>query len=323
MNQSPAESVDEGSLDAAVISKVWPYFHDVQLAGTRRLKGRSHRVYECTDARGGAVVVRLSAPHRARFGIEASLVQRCRDAGVPVPAIRYVGNQESAYGPVSIMVQDKVAGETLREHATRVGPERARDVVRQAGEILAEIHQVNTTEFGSVDANLHGTDSKFGDWFIDRLEAKLNEARRIEPTSGRLLDRAMALMRIHRAMLDDCSPKLLHGDYSPDNLIVEDGCIAAVIDWEAAKSGPPEMDIGWWDCFFESPLTQASELISGYERRIKFEPERLLTLRHLAVLRIMIGHFSWTLSVGDPEGIKHAAERIELEVDTADSWAHA
>ncbi|MEV6948321.1 phosphotransferase [Streptomyces sp. NPDC051172] len=323
MNQSPAEPVDERSLDAAVISKVWPCFHDVQLAGTRRLKGRSHRVYECTDTRGGAVVVRLSAPQRARFSIEASLVQRCRDAGIPVPAIRYVGHEDAVDGPVAIMVQDKVAGETLREHAKRVGPESARDVVRQAGQILAGIHQLNTTGFGSVDASLHGTDSKFSDWFIGRLEGKLNEARRIDPASGRLLDRAVALMRIHRAMLDDCSPKLLHGDFSPDNLIVEDGNIAAVIDWEAAKSGPPEMDIGWWDCFFESPLTPASELISGYEQRIKFEPERLLTLRHLAVLRIMIGHFSWTLSVGDPEGIKHAAERIELEVDTADSWAHA
>ncbi|MGW1053493.1 phosphotransferase family protein [Streptomyces sp. NPDC002521] len=321
MNQLPAEPVDERSLDAAVISKVWPHFHDVELASTRRLKGRSHRVYECTDARGDAVVARLSAPERARFDIEASLVQRCRDAGIPVPAIRYVGSEDAVDGPVSIMVQDRVEGETLREHAKRVGPEVARDAVQHAGTVLARIHQLNTTGFGSVDAGLHGTDSKFGDWFIDGLEGKLDDARRIEPTCDRILDRAMALMHTHRAMLDECSPGLLHGDFSPDNVIVESGRVAAVIDWEAAKSGPPEMDIGWWDCFFDSPLTQASELISGYERRSKFDPKRLTVLRHLAVLRIMIGHFSWTLSVGDPDGIKHAAERIALEVDTADSWA--
>ncbi|WP_411130401.1 phosphotransferase family protein, partial [Streptomyces sp. x-19] len=189
--------------------------------------------------------------------------------------------------------------------------------------LLARIHQLNTTGFGSVDATLHGTDAKFGDWFIDGLERKLDDARRIEPASDRVLDMAMALMHTHRSMLDDCSPSLLHGDFSPDNVIVESGSIAAVIDWEAAKSGPPEMDIGWWDCFFDSPLTQASELISGYERQSKFDPERLATLRHLAVLRIMIGHFSWTLSVGDPEGIKQAAERIVLEVDTAHAWGGA
>lgn len=323
MNQSPAEPVDERSLDVAVISETWPRFHDAELVGTRRLKGRSHRVYECTDARGGAVVIRLSAPQRARFNTEASLVQRCREAGIAVPAIRYVGSEDAGGGPVAVMVQDRVEGETLREHAKRVGPEGARDAMRQAGEVLARIHQLNTTGFGSVDASFHGTDSKFSDWFINGLEGKLDEARRIEPASDRILDRAMALMRIHRAMLDDCSPKLLHGDYSPDNIIVDAGTIAAVIDWEAAKSGPSEMDIGWWDCFFDSPLTPASELISGYEQRVKFEPERLMTLRHLTVLRIMIGHFSWTLSVGDPEGIKHAAERIGREVDTADSWAHA
>ncbi|WP_093648764.1 phosphotransferase family protein [Streptomyces sp. 2314.4] len=320
MNQSPA---DERSLDGAVISKVWPQFRDVELASTRRLKGRSHRVYECTDARGGAVVVRLAAPQRARFNIEASLVQQCIDAGIPVPAIRYVGSEDVVDGTVAIMVQDRVVGETLREHAERVGPQRARAAVRQAGEVLSRIHQLDTTGFGSVDAALHGTDAKFGEWFIDGLEEKLADARRIEPASDRVLDRAMGLMHAHRAMLDDCEPNLLHGDFSPDNIIVDGGSIAAVLDWEAAKSGPPEMDIGWWDCFFDSLLTPVGELISGYERRSRFDPKRLAALRHLAVLRIMIGHFSWTLSVGDPEGVKHATERIALEVDTAHAWGGA
>ncbi|WP_172387247.1 phosphotransferase family protein [Streptomyces sp. MNP-20] len=321
MKQSPAEGpVDERSLDAAVINRVWPRFHDVEITGTRRLKGRSHRVYECTDARGGAVVARLAAPQRARFDIEAALVQRCINAGIPVPAIRYVGVEDALDETVSIMVQDRVAGETLREHAKRVGPEDATAAVQQAGEVLARIHQLTTTGFGSVDASLHGPDAKFGDWFIDGLKAKLADARRIEPSTERVLDTAMDLIHGHRAVLDDCNPGLLHGDFSPDNVIIENGDVAAVIDWEAAKSGPPEMDIGWWDCFFDSPLTPTGELLSGYERRSRFDPKRLATLRHLAVLRIMIGHFSWTLSVGDPEGIKHAAERITLEVDTADSW---
>jgi hypothetical protein len=45
--------------------------------------------------------------------------------------------------------------------------------------------------------------------------------------------------------------------------VLSDGCITAIVDWEAAKSGPPELNIGWWDCLFDVRRTRASRLIDG------------------------------------------------------------
>lgn len=45
----------------------------------------------------------------------------------------------------------------------------------------------------------------------------------------------------HRDFLDTGGPGLVHGDFRPENLLVDaEGRLTAVIDWEAAKSGPHE-----------------------------------------------------------------------------------
>ena len=71
----------------------------------------------------------------------------------------------------------------------------------------------------------------------------------------------------------------------PHNILVgDDGRVCGVLDWEAAKSGPPAFDFGWWDWY-------------GRHRSTPWPTERLLErygdvpddtdeLRRLVVLRI-------------------------------------
>jgi aminoglycoside phosphotransferase (APT) family kinase protein len=39
------------------------------------------------------------------------------------------------------------------------------------------------------------------------------------------------------------SPKLLHGDFWPENLLWQQGAVAAVVDWEDAALGDPLSDV--------------------------------------------------------------------------------
>lgn len=39
---------------------------------------------------------------------------------------------------------------------------------------------------------------------------------------------------------------LVHGDYRPANMLVQDGRISAVLDWEFAHAGDPAEDLGWY-----------------------------------------------------------------------------
>ena len=46
------------------------------------------------------------------------------------------------------------------------------------------------------------------------------------------------------ARTGDDPAHLVHGDYNPTNILIRDGSVAAVLDWEYAHSGGPWGDIG-------------------------------------------------------------------------------
>ncbi|MBS2552422.1 phosphotransferase [Catenulispora sp. NL8] len=308
--------------DVEAVVRAWTEGGGGGVVSVRRLSGRSHRVYEFCDLGQDAYIARLAAPGRCRFDIEAAVISRCAAEGVPVPAVLSVGPAASPAGDV-VMIQKKAEGLPLREAAESVDDRRAAELVRRAGEVLAGIHQVATTGFGPLSDESRGPADSLGVWFVDGLADKLGKARQISPEAARLFDDAFTVLAGHRALLDACPSGLLHGDFSPDNVLVDGDRVTAVLDWEAVKSGPPALDIGWWDCFFESPRMPTSDLIQGYGRVHRLDLTTLTALRHLCVLRVMIGHLSWTQSVGDRRGIALAVRRISAELESVGSWSVA
>jgi aminoglycoside phosphotransferase (APT) family kinase protein len=289
----------------------------------RRLSGRSHRVYECTRPDGAAWIMRLADPGRSRFTVESKVIEHCAAKGIPVPTIAYTGTEEADGTLIAVMAQVKAKGITITQLAERAGAGPARRLVRQAGELLAGIHEIVTSGYGPVDGELAGPAPTFADWFVDGLADKAGAALRIARDARPLIEQASHLLTAHRAILDTCQPSLAHGDYSPDNILSDGQAITAVIDWESAKSGPPGLDIGWWDCFFDSELLPAQLLVAGFQQVRPLDEPSLSALRHLCVLRVMIGHFSWTMSVHDHAGVATAAERIREEVESAKTWSLA
>lgn len=309
--------------DRIVLERVWKACAAGSLGRVRRLSGNSHRTYRCSSDRGESLIVRLTDPAKSRFALETEVLGRVAATGmVNVPAIRYTGLEAGLDTEVAVMVQDDLPGVALRDFAA--DRDEAHAAVERAGEALAAIHAVETEDFGPLVPGLRGSHARLGEWFIDLLAAKVNAARQIDPASGALLDDAFDRLSAHRPVLDAVEPGLVHGDFSPANLLVdESGMITGVIDWESAKSGPPEMDIGWWDCFFDTPKTPAARLLAGHERHAAFDPARLAALRHLTVIRVMIGHFTWTLTIGDRAGIRTAADRLRAELANAAAWSLA
>jgi hypothetical protein len=62
----------------------------------------------------------------------------------------------------------------------------------------------------------------------------------------------------------EVSPVLLWGDAGPHNLLVHDGRISALLDWELAHLGHPLEDLGaaQWACF---GVLDADAILAGYE----------------------------------------------------------
>jgi aminoglycoside phosphotransferase (APT) family kinase protein len=222
--------------DQALLERVWRACASGSLDRARRLSGNSHRTYLCAGRRGASLIVRLADPARARFALETELLRRVAATGaVNVPAIRYTGIEEGPDAEAAVMVQEHLPGVALRDFAAARGIAAAHAAVEGAGEALAAIHAVATEDFGSLASGLRGSHARLGYWFIDLLAPKVAAARGIDAASSALLDQAFDLLSAHRPVLDAAEPGLVHGDFSPANLLVDDtGTLTGVIDWEAA-----------------------------------------------------------------------------------------
>lgn len=317
----------EGADESDIIGRMWRRFGAGSLQQVHRLAGRSRRTFACTGDGGEQLIIRLADPEGSRFELETMVLDQVARAGIRVPEVLYTGVEATPTGtPTTVMVQERLSGVTLGTYAAEHSADEAYLALAHAGEILHQIHGVPAGGFGPLNdrflPSLCGNEQRLGDWFIDALTPKIDAARTIAPEARPLLDHSFALLANHRPTFDASATGLLHGDFSPSNVLVDArGRVTGILDWEAVKSGPPEIDIGWWDCFFNTPELRTTALIDGYERHGNFDPDRLAALRHLVVIRVMIGHFTWTLSVGDHSGVRTAIDRLRIEVGGANAWS--
>jgi aminoglycoside phosphotransferase (APT) family kinase protein len=106
-------------------------------------------------------------------------------------------------------------------------------------------------------AKLHAVDWRDGFAFLDRpdrgtpgLEQYIGYLMEWHRATGRgrpmpITDTAVAWLRDNRPT--DAEVCVLWGDPTPSNVMWRpDGSVAALIDWELAALGPPELDMAWW-----------------------------------------------------------------------------
>lgn len=62
----------------------------------------------------------------------------------------------------------------------------------------------------------------------------------------------------------DAATRLVHGDFNPTNILIQDGQVSGVLDWDYCHSGTPYMDIG--NLLRHTPLNQHLQIKAGLER---------------------------------------------------------
>jgi Ser/Thr protein kinase RdoA (MazF antagonist) len=95
------------------------------------------------------------------------------------------------------------------------------------------------TESGSIEAFDFGGVRGF-------IEHSLEKPKVIE-LLGQERKRALLMMLSKKSQMlaeIDAETCLVHGDFNPTNILIHDGQLSGVIDWEYALSGTPFMDIG-------------------------------------------------------------------------------
>lgn len=170
-------------------------------------------------ARQHGAIDRAGNPHIARD--EHRLLTIACSHGLAVPKPYFVDEScELFTDPVVVIAF--IEGETVFEPVERAG------YLSQMAAELARIHGVPASAelsflpeqgrgFGERPATLDESMSE------GRIREALERARPVEPVNP---------------------ATLLHGDFWPGNILWRDGELAAVIDWEDAKTGDPLSDLG-------------------------------------------------------------------------------
>lgn len=165
------------------------------------------------------------------LSLEAKVMERAAQAGVPVPRVRTVLRPELGLRDGYIM--DWVAGETLPSRVMR-RPDFAaarQGFAEQAGTILALLHRSSTDGLDLPAAS------------PSNLVGKLDALYRASSNRRPVFDLALHWLEAHIPPPSEVC--LVHGDFRNGNLMFGPDGIRAVLDWELAHLGHPVEDVAW------------------------------------------------------------------------------
>jgi aminoglycoside phosphotransferase (APT) family kinase protein len=100
-----------------------------------------------------------------------------------------------------------------------------------------------------------------------------------------IMDAALAYLHAHAP--EEVEPRVLWGDTGPRNMLfADDLSVAAVLDWENAMLGPPEVDLGWWimmENFWSTAMgfERASGLFTPEETVARYEDQIGRRVEHI------------------------------------------
>ena len=163
---------------------------------------------------------------------EAAAIRAAGAVGVPVPEVHHSSRGDDVV-PAPYVVTSFVEGESLPRRILRTfAGEDGHDgeaFATQLGDIAARIHTAQVPD-GLFDVR---TD-ELAEW-RSQFDAYGVDSPAFELAFSHLADAAPPASE----------PTFVHGDLRMGNLMVRDGRVEAVLDWELAHIGDPASDLGW------------------------------------------------------------------------------
>jgi aminoglycoside phosphotransferase (APT) family kinase protein len=273
-----AEQPDAGAVREALADALGSDPGPVEL---QRVPGGASRETYLIEAPAGGWMLRRDPPGAQSFvslQVEFGVVQAALAAGVPVPAPLLFEPRGGRFGSAGYLM-DRVEGTSVAPRILRrdrYAAARGR-LVGELASALARIHSIDVEDVAGVARSAD-------DPALAACELWEGELDRIgEPLPA--VEVGLRWLRLNRPPPVG-RPALVHGDFRLGNLIVDEGGLAAVIDWELCHAGDPGEDVGWlcirsWrfgnDDRRVAGLGELGEFLDAYAAAGggRLEPERL------------------------------------------------
>lgn len=240
----------------------------------------SNEVHRVETQDGQTVIYRANwYCHSPHFECEKWALAQCAHVGVPAPEMLYLNHDFEGHPKRSVCVLSFVAGQPLRTllNQQALSKDDYHKIVQQAGEWYGRLHTVKTNGFLALDGTGHGKQSDWQQAYVADLDREqLMQASHNAEISSGLLKEALTLLDGYASLGLGVQPVLLHGDFGLPHVMVQDGQLTALIDFEHCEGGDPAKETAWggteisiwWDRFtgHESPKIPTRLLLDGYRR---------------------------------------------------------
>jgi aminoglycoside phosphotransferase (APT) family kinase protein len=221
---------------------------------------------------------------------QVPLLQALKRHGVPVPTVRWFGNDLRWFEVPYIMVE-RLPGRTFRfsdpDPSFDLSPQGVAHRYHQIVRALARIHQLDWQKELAGWETPRSLEAEIRFW--DPILAKGAEPRWI--AQGQEVRELLLQHQPQEPVIG-----LFHGDFQGSNFLFDGETLSAVLDWEISGIGGQLLDLGWLLVFSDpeswtapcSPLASvppAAELIAVYEEGTQRKVQDIAWFRALAGYR--------------------------------------
>lgn len=211
--------------------------------------GLCNAIYKITLDDGEAVVLKIAA--KGRRGLlhnepclmktEVEALRIAAECGcAPVPSVLFHSTDTSLCGG-EFFFMEFAPGITLGKARNELEREELREYIIKTGALVGSISAVNGTRFGIV-----GCDDSFDcqhDFLLWMFRNVIGDAEEMSVDFGVPKEEILSRLVAEKLLFDEVDvPHLVHYDIWENNLMIKDGEIVSVLDWERALFGDPLME---------------------------------------------------------------------------------
>lgn len=243
-------------------------------------------VFVLTFADGAEKILKANNDDRFSEGVrrEQRVLPSLRSLGLNVPCVELT-QEDRPCTRFAFSVMPRNATRTLSDWR-RTDQTAAAPVYVDAGAWLAKLHLTDPLSVPEAILPAEAHDLGVGEriW----IQGLVTEAELVELGSEALFDEFAAMQERPRE-------SLIHGDYNAGQVMIKDGAISYVVDWDFAQHGRPMRDLGLclaYANFYDRATDEAVQLKQGYEEIRPLSPveeEECLLWQLYTLLRVTAG----------------------------------
>lgn len=281
------------------------------------VKGESNEVYSITTESGQELIIRISRNNNTkRLEAEKWALDKCNKLdSIPTPEVFLVDKINlNSTESIVVSVESKLKGVPMGE-IKNLSLEEKNQLIFQAGKILSEIHSIEVDGFGPLDKNGKGTFTSIKEILTDdyiNKEKILKISKNIGLDNGVIL-KAFEILEKGVSNYPATKSKLVHCDFSPNHILIDNKKITGIIDFELVEGSDPIRDLARWQFFFEQSYP-VQNLMDGYANKDIFT-ENFNEIFNFWKIHLGVMQLAYYTEENNSLGLFHTKEQLTGDVD--------